>query len=265
MTTLQKVCTVVLFACVLAPAATAQQSQGDGTGQVQALITEANQLATVTFDNEGALKKYQEAEKLAPDNYDVLWGTSRSYIDIGEHLPGTTDEQRQKQLEYYQKALDYANKTVQAHPTMAQGYLRRAIANGRVALFKGVWESLDLVKAVKADAEKAIALDPKDATAEYILGRTHAKVSEKPSIVRWPLGLSWASYEEAVKHYEKAIALRPEFVMYRLDAARAYAELEEYDAARKQLNAIPQIPDKDEDDPKFREEAKQLLKEIADE
>ncbi len=262
MTTVQKLCTVILVSCLMIPAAVAQTG---GQDQLQSLLAEADQFATVTFDNQGALKKYQEAEKIAPDNYQALWGISRCYIDIGEHLPGKTDQERQAQLDHYQKALDYANKTVSAHPTKAQGYLRRAIANGRVALFKGVWESLDLVKSVKADAEKAIALDPTDATAEYILARTHAKVSEKPGIVRWPLGLSWASYEVAVTHYERAISLRPEFVMYRLDAARSYVELEDYDTARKHLSAIPQIPDKDEDDPRFRQEAKELEKQIADE
>ena len=132
-------------------------------------------------------------------------------------------------------------------------------------MFKGVWESLDLVKAVKSDTEKAIELDPKEATAHYILGRTHAKVSEKPGIIRWPLGLSWASYEESVEHYEKAIELRPDFIMYRLDAARAYVELEEYEKAKTHLKMIPSIDDNDEDDPKFRDEARELEKIIAEE
>lgn len=265
MNTRQKVYSTILVLCIFLPVAVAQESPVGEPADLKTLLEEANTLATVTFDNGGALKKYQEAEKIDPNNYDMMWGTSRCYIDIGEHLPGKTDEERQAQLDMYQKALDYANRAVTAHPTLAQGYLRRAIANGRVALFKGVWESLDLVKSVKADTEKAIELDPADPTAHYILGRTHAKVSEKPGIVRWPLGLSWASFEESVQHYEQAISLRPDFVMYRLDAARAYVELDEYDKARKHLQAIPAIPDNDEDDPKFRMEAKELAAQIATE
>ena len=264
MTTRMMGTATVLAILVLTSVASAFQTETGTQDRLSALLAEAEAFATVTFNNAEALNRYQEAEKIAPENYAMLWGMSRSYVDIGEHLPGKTDEERNEQLKYYEQALTYANKAVTAHPKKFQGYLRRAIANGRIALFKGVWESLDLVKAVKADTEKAIELDPNDATAYYILGRTHAKVSEKPGIVRWPLGLSWASYEDAAKYYEKAIALRPDFIMYRLDAARTYAELEEYGKAKAELQAISSIADNDEDDPKFREEAKELAKVIED-
>ncbi len=244
---------------------TAFQASDQTPGPVRALLARADSLATVAFDNAGALDLYKQAENLDSSNYEMLWGTSRCYIDIGEHLPAKTDQERQAQLDHYQKALDYANRAIAVSPKGSEGYTRRAIANGRVALFKGVWESLDLVKSVKTDIEKAIALDPKNSTAYYILGRTHAKVSEKPRIIRWPLGLGWASYEDAAENYEKAIALRPDFVMYRLDAARTYVELEEFAKARKHLDAIPSIRDQDEDDGKFRQEARDLAQVIAGE
>jgi FimV-like protein len=180
-------------------------------------------------------------------------------------MPTGTDEEEDKQLETYQKALEFADKSIAVNPNGSMGYARRAIANGRIALFKGVWESLDLVKQTKADCEKAIALDPDNASALYVLGRTHMKVCEKPRIVRWPLGLGWANLEESVKNYEKAIALRPDFIMYRLDCARAYVELDEYEKARVHLNAIATLSTQDEDDDKFRSEAKALLEEIKDE
>jgi len=129
-------------------------------------------------------------------------------------------------------------------------------------LFKGIWESLDLVKQTKADCEKAIALDTTNAAAYYVLGRTHLKVTEKPKIIRWPLGLSWANLDESVKNFEKSIALRPEFIMYRLDCARAYVELDEYDKARVHLTTISTLPTMDEDDGQFRKEAQELLDKI---
>ncbi|OYV84897.1 MAG: hypothetical protein B7Z63_06255, partial [Ignavibacteriae bacterium 37-53-5] len=149
-----------------------------------------------------------------------------------------------------------------ANANGAMGYTRRAIANGRIALFKGVWESLDLVKQTKADCEKAIALDLGDAAAYYVLGRTHMKVSEKPKIVRWPLGLGWANLDDAVKNYEKAISLRSNFIMYRLDCARAFIELDEYGKAREQLSTIATLPTMDEDDGQFRKDAQDLLESI---
>ena len=231
---------------------------------VSAIMAVADSFSTKSFENQKALDAFMKAYAIDPNSFDVLWRISRTYVDIGEHQPANTKEEKIKQLETYQKALDFAELAVKANPNEAMGYTRRAIANGRVALFKGVWDSIDLVKQVKADCEKAIQLDKDNPAAYYVLARTHAKLCEKPKVIRWPLGLSWANYEDARANYEKAIAMRPAFIMYRLDAARTYAELDEYDKAKEQLTKIATLPTEDEDDNQFRKEAKDLLEKIKD-
>ncbi|MBI3006122.1 MAG: hypothetical protein HYY49_12010 [Ignavibacteriales bacterium] len=229
------------------------------TGNISRLIAEGDDLALKLFDNQKALEKFQDALALAPSDDEVLWRISRCYVDIGEHLPSTTEAEKEKQLATYEKSLDFAEKAVSLNPKNSMAYTRRAIANGRIALFKGVWSALDYVKQAKMDCEKGIELDSSNNAAYYVLGRTHAKVSEKPRIVRWPLGLGWASVEDATTNYEKAILLRPDFIMYRLDAARAYIDLDEYDKAREHLSVISLLPTQDEDDDQFRRESKVLL------
>jgi len=230
---------------------------------IQDLISEADNYSTATFENQKALDKLMQAEKMDQNNFNVLWRISRSYVDLGEHLPNKTDAEKEKQLEYYQKAFDYADKAVKAKPDSAMGYIRRAIANGRVALFKGVWSAIDFVKQVKVDCEKAISLDPNNGAAYYVLGRTHAKLCEKPKMIRWPLGLGWANMEESLKNYDKAIALRPSFILYRLDAARAYAEEDNEVKAKELLISISALPKQDEDDDQYRKEAKELLEKLS--
>jgi FimV-like protein len=237
----------------------------DDSTQVNQLILQGNEFAEKVFDNQKALEKYSEAFALSPNNYEILWRLSRTYVDIGEHLPKTTDAEKQKQLEWYEKSLDFAKKAVAANPKGAMGYTREAIANGRIALFRGIWESLDLVKQTRADCEKAISLDSTEAAAYYVLGRTNAKVCEKPKFIRWPLGIGWANMDDAAKNYEKAIELRPSFIMYRLDCARAYIEMDEYTKAREHLTTIASLPKEDEDDDTFRKEASELLDKIKDE
>jgi len=232
------------------------------SSKVDKLIAQGNVFSEQTFENQKAIEAFDAALAIEPNNYEALWRLSRSIVDYGEHLPVGTDQEKAKQLQTYEKSLEYANKAIAANANGCMGYTRRAIANGRIALFKGVWESPGLVKQTKADCEKAIALDPNDPTAYYVLGRTHMKVSEKPRIVRWPLGLGWANLDESVKNYEKAIALRPDFSMYRLDCARSYIELDEYGKARTHLTAIATLPTKDEDDGQFRKEAQELLEKI---
>jgi tetratricopeptide (TPR) repeat protein len=236
---------------------------------IKALVAEADACAEQKFDNRKALEALNRAEKLEPKNYAVLWRLSRTWVDIAEHLPAQTDAQKDEQLRQYQTALDYAQKAIAANPNGMMGYLRRAIANGRIALFKGVFSVVGLVKDVKSDCEKAIKIggeEPRQmATAHYVLGRTHAKVCEKPYLVRLPLGLGWGDRDVAAEEFEKAIVLNPEFIMFRLDAARNYAEMDEYKKARAHLGKIPSLPTRDEDDERFRKEAASLLGSIKNE
>jgi len=232
------------------------------TTTVQSFIAQADRLATVEFKNQEALNVLKEAEKMDKNNFEILWRISRSLIDIGEHLPAKTDDEKDRQLKMYEESLDYANRAVNAKPNDAEGYVRRAIAYGRVALFKGVWESKDIVKKVKADCEKALTIDPKNATAHYVFARSHAKLAEKPKVFRWPLGLDWGNRDDAAKMYEQAIALRPDFIMYRLDAGKNYIEMSNYGKAREHLTLIASLPKQDEDDDAYRGEARDLLNSI---
>ncbi len=229
---------------------------------VAEFAAQSDSLADVAFQNAPALEVLNATAKKYPGNYDIVWRLSRTYSDMGAAINAVSDEQKNQQLELYEKSLDYANQAIAANPEGSMGYTRRAIANGRIALFKGVWESISLVKEVKNDCEKAIELDKNNSLAYYIFGRTHAKVSEKPKLFRWPLGLGWGNIDEAIKNFEIAIALRPAYIMYRLDAAKAYIEEDEYEKARAHLNAISTIPKSYQLDDDSRKEAAELLEKI---
>jgi tetratricopeptide (TPR) repeat protein len=230
------------------------------------LLANGDVQAEQKFDNQKALEFYKKAEALDGKNYHMLWRMSRTYVDIAEHLPVGNDEQKKAQMSMYQLSLDYAEKTIKANPAGMMGYLRRAISNGRVALSKGVFSQIGLIKTVKADLEKAIQLHNEDdhqlAVAHYVLARSHAKVCEKPYLVRMPLGLGWGDRKVAAAEYEKAVALKPEFIMFRLDAARNYVEMDDYQKAKEHLYKIPQLGIHDEDDVQFKKEASTLLQEI---
>ncbi|RJP62251.1 MAG: hypothetical protein C4539_18740 [Ignavibacteriales bacterium] len=234
--------------------------------KVEDLIKQGDEFAEEKFDNQKALEKYLLADKVSPKNWEVLWRISRAYVDITEHMPSSTDEQKDAQLAKYETALDYAERAIKLAPDKSVTYLRRAIANGRIALFKGVFSVIGIVNSVKADLEKAIKLGNggKDiqATAHYVLGRTHAKVCEKAYLIRLPLGLGWGDVDIAGKEYLKAIELRPNYRMFYLDLGKLLIDNEEYEMARDYLSKIEKSPKQDEDDDKFLAEAKSLLNQI---
>lgn len=253
---------VRLIPILIAAAQIAQAGPSDST---TAILIRSGDEQWKQFDNAGALALYLQALEHDSSDAEILWRISRAYVDIGEHLPVSTDQDEEKQLKTYEIASEYADRAVRANPRNSMAYTRRAIANGRIALFRGIWESVSLVKDTRADIDTALTLNPLNDVANYIMGRIHAKVSEKPGIVRWPLGLSWADPQEALRYYERAIDLYPEFIMYRIDCARAYIEEDQYEEAREHLKLIEGLEKRDEDDDRFQKEARELLKEIEGE
>ena len=233
------------------------------------LLNKGDEYLDVKYDNQKALNVYLKADSLFPNNWKIYWRLSRTYIYIGEKMPGSTDAQKDSQLVKYNIALDYANKAVKLAPNEAEPYLRRAIANGKIALFKGVFSVGKVVNAVKDDCEKAIKLgnggNYTQAVAHYVLARTNAKVSEKWAPARAVLGLGWADIDTAIVEYNRAIKLYPNFRMFYLDLAKAYIREDEYDKARANLNKVLSSPKKDENDDKQLADAKILLKKIKDE
>ncbi|MCX8056697.1 MAG: tetratricopeptide repeat protein [Ignavibacteria bacterium] len=233
---------------------------------VQDLIKKCDEYIEEKFDNVNALKTIEQAYKLDPNNFEVLWRMSRAYVDYAEHLPSKTDQEKEQQLKMYEKAVEFAEKAIKVNPNSSIGYIRRAIANGRVALFKGVFQSISLVNSVKADCEKAIQLnnggDIQQSVALYVLARAHSKVCERPKFARSIIGLGWGDREEAAKLFERAIKMRPNFIMYRLEAAKNYIAMENFQKAKEHLYAIQNLPKLDEDDDEYRAEARKLLNEI---
>lgn len=221
------------------------------------------------FNNQKALEAYLEADKKSSNNYEALWKISRAYVDIAEHMPANNGAQEDAQLAVFEKALDYAERAIKADTKQSVNYLRRAIANGKIALFKGVFSVAGVVNKVKEDCEKAISLgnggNDIQAISHYVLGRTHAKISEKWAPARAVLGLGWADIDIAFKEFKKAIELKPNFVMFYVDYALALMEEDEFVTAKEMLKKALASPIEDEDDSARKKEAQQLLKEVEEE
>jgi len=220
------------------------------------------------FNNEKALEVFKNAEKTDPNNFEILWRISRSLVEIAEKMPENTGEQKDEQVATYQKGLEYADKAVNIEPDNSIGYLRRAIANGRIALFKGIFSVAGVVNSVRADCEKAIQLNNGgnfiQGVAHYVLARTNAKTSEKWKPARAILGLGWADNDIALEEYKKAIALYPGYLMFYVDYAISLNREDDYKTAREMLNKAFTCQKQNQDDDSRLAEAKNIMAEIKD-
>lgn len=235
---------------------------------VQELLDKGDNYLDVKFDNQKALDTFFGADKISPKNWEVYWRISRAYVYIAERMPGNSDAANDAQLAVYQKALFYADQAVKLAPTEAITYVRRAIANGRIALFKGIFSVGDVVNAVKKDCDKAIALgnggNYVQALAYYLLARTNAEVSKKWQPARALLGLGWADLDVAITDYKKAIDLYPNFRMFYFDLGYAYMRKDDYTDARDMFNKVISSPKRDENDDSLVLSSKAILEKIKD-
>lgn len=216
-----------------------------------------------------ALEIYEKADSLHPANWKVMWRLSRAYVDLGDLMPAETDEQKEAQLPMYEKAVMYADSAVALAPNQMLPYLRRAIANGKIALFKGVFSVGSVVDQVRDDSEKAIELNTsteKDlGIAHYVLARTHDKISDKWGPARSVLGLGWADWEIAIQHYQQAQQLYPELMMIHLDYAKAWMEEDEWENAKAELVKAQQCKLIDKGDQERVKEIEELLVKVNEE
>ena len=222
------------------------------SSDVPELIAEGDSIYHL-FDNNGAEAKYVAALEIEPENAEILWRLSRAMVDIGEHLPEAEQEA------YFTAGLEYADKTIAADANNPQGHLRRAIALGKIALFKGVFKSISLVKQVKESLETCLSLDSEEPTAHFVLARTHQKLTEKPKFALKILGLSWADKEISRKEYQRAIELDDTFIMYHYNYAKLLIEMGENDEAKTELEKVMELPIRDEDDADLKEKADAIL------
>lgn len=227
---------------------------------LEALMTRGDSLHEAR-QSDAALKTFQEAEKLAPGNAQVLWRIAREYYDKGN----VADEEKKENL--YENSLTYARKAVEADPQSADAHLWVAIAAGKVALQRGGKEKVEMSREVKEEAMRAVELDPNNDSAYHVLARWHFEVATLSWVLKTAAkvvygGMPEASLEESVRYFQKAVEISPDWINHRLQLAKVYIEQGNEEKARTQLRKVLELPEDDVEDPQHKEEARELLAEL---
>jgi tetratricopeptide (TPR) repeat protein len=206
-----------------------------------------------------AVAAVEQALAVAPRDFEVLWRASRVRALQGDLAPAKSKGQERA----YTEALALAERAIKANSVAPDGYLRRAAAAGKVALFSGTLDAADHVVQAKEDAERVIAMRTAppvlQASAQYILGRTHLKLTETPRPLRMPLGLGFGNLADALVHLRRATELRPGFIMFQLDYARALIEDGRAAEARTLLQGIANLQEQEIGDDARKRDAVALL------
>jgi len=222
----------------------------------QAIVAENN------LRSQDALELFLAVEKLAPDNAQVLQKIAQQYSDSTVDYP---DED--KQLELLENALTYAKRAVAVAPEAPINVLSVAITKGKIASLGSNQAKVESAREIKADARRAIELDPEYAWAHHVLGRWHREVDSLGTIARFFTrmlygGLPEASVEEAIFHLKKATELDPGGLSHFLELGFAYAAAGEGDLARQNFEIGLSMPSREKHDDAAKDRARRALEKM---
>ena len=239
---------VVTPACLLAQSATERIAAGDKE--------------SAAGRSAQALQQYDGALHLEPRNYPALWKAAREAVDLGE-----IESDAAKRSAFYVRATAYARRAIAVDSTDAEAYFHAARALGRAALTMGARDKVKLAAEIRHDAMRALQLQPRHPGAAHVMGVWNAEIMRLNGVTRLIartfLGgqvFSTASWPEATRYMELAVAIEPDRLVHRLDLARVYRDSGRLADARRTYEVAIGLPSLDANDAGFRREAQDELK-----
>jgi tetratricopeptide (TPR) repeat protein len=246
----------LLWAVLCFSIASAQAQSAD------ALIATGDQFDETLQANE-ALKYYLPANKLEPDNVDVLVRIARQY----RHLMSDTSSKKEK-LRLGNISLQFAQRAAILAPHNAEAQLSPAISYGKMLPYMGSRDQVDASPRIKEAVDRTLRLDPINDTAWHILGRWNRVLADislvKRVLVKAIYGdLPVTTNEEAEKCLRKAIAINPNRLIHYIELGRIYAQMGRKEEARKNILKGLSMPNREKDDSEMKEIGRETLKKMG--
>lgn len=213
------------------------------------------------YNHAAALQFYEKVIAMDSSNCEGLWKTTRAYIDLGE----TAEKDIQKNNYYVAEKI--GRKAVAECPESDMAHLELAVAVGRVALMEGGKKKVRLSREIKAEALKALELNPQNDIAHHVLARWHREVANLSGMLKMFAkvlygGLPDASNEKAVEHFKSAIENDPSFLNHYLELGMTYQKMDEWLLAKECFEKVIELPKTDSDDDDHKAEAQQRLEKV---
>jgi hypothetical protein len=158
---------------------------------------------------------------------------------------------------------------VAANPGDAEAHFQLARALGRTALSVGVRDRIKYATEVREEALAALRIQPQHAGALHVMGAWNAEVMRLNTVSRLIakrlLGgnvFDEASWDNAQRFLEQAVAADPNRIVHRLDLGEVYADRHETARAIEQLEWVSRAPVTDYNDPSYKAAAERRLRSL---
>lgn len=173
-------------------------------------------------DLQEALRIYKTAQRTSTSNAVDLCVLSRRYCDL-TYLTNSTDVQK----DLLARATACAQQAVEDAPSNATAHASLAVCYAKSCNFADIKTELAYSRLFKQEAEKAIALDPGQDVAYYLIGRWNYGIASLGVLSRAYVkvvygGLPKASFQDAISNFQKAVELSPNRILNHAGLAMAY-------------------------------------------
>ena len=212
--------------------------------------------------NQEALVVFLEADKLKPNDAEILRRVAKQYDQLGVAASSKTEK-----IKLCQQSLDNALRAVKVGPQNAKAHLCLAIVYGRQAQFEGARRKVEISRLIKQEAETAARLDPREDYAWHVLGRWNYELANFNPVLKALAQTIYgkfpdASNEKAVEHFQKAIALQPLRVLHHVELGRTYLALGEKEKSRQSLQKGLGLASTTPDDEEAKSRARLALQQL---
>jgi tetratricopeptide (TPR) repeat protein len=226
---------------------------------VSTLIRKSNELDAQERSDD-AIEALKQAEKISPNNPDVLINLSQEYSDKVD-----STKNRTQKLAFAKLCLEYAKKAVHQAPDNADAHVCLSIAYGKMTDFVDNKTKMEYSTVVKSEAEKAVALNPKNDVALLILARWNFDMATLNPILKAIAQTLYgqlppASKEQAVEYFQKAIAAAPGRIRQHAEFAEALEAMGKTKEAQAEWLKVKQLKPADAEDRQYVAEAERKLK-----
>lgn len=199
-----------------------------------------------------ALKCYLPADKADADNVRILTRIARQYRHLMQDAKSKDEKLRLGKL-----SLVYAQRAAALGPNDCEAQLSPAISYGKMLPILSSKEQVDASPRIKAAADRALAIDPRNDSAWHILGRWNRVLADVGAVKRALAGaiygkLPVGSLPEAERCLNKAIAIDPTRLMHYIELGRIYAQEGRKEDARRLFNKGLAMPNVEKDDPEMK-------------
>jgi Tfp pilus assembly protein PilF len=219
------------------------------------------------FDDAAALVEYEQAARLDPGSYEALWKTARAYMNVGDLIPHSRKDHEEAQRTCYRTGDQYLERAIRIDPDDSWTHFLKAALLGRQVRSMGRKEQIEAAYAIKAEIDKALALDPGNDLAWHALAYWNRTLAEVGGAVRFLGSLVYGkipkgSYEEAVRGFQKAISLNPGYCNHHIELARTYLDMKKKDLALKELEVALTCPDQTSMCSRFKNRARREIERL---